>query len=266
MIRILVALVAIAPFDCMAQTVEIVSTVEGTAYSATIVGTLKKPEGKDKYPAVILMHGCSGIIAEVKRGLDEHAKYLVSRGFATLTLDSFGPRGKDNSVVCSSTKEQHAALYYRQFDAYHALLYLRGQPYIDSRNIFLMGQSHGGSVALSAAAGPYPTIFASNPRFRGIVAYYPWCGAVPTWPRKIVSPLLVFGAEKDDWLSPKDCVSAKKNVNGAEYDVVVYEDAHHGFDIPISIRIYAGHTVGGNELATTDSRLRMMNWFLKHKQ
>lgn len=266
MIRILLAIVVTVPLNCMAQTFEIISTVEHTEYSATIAGVLRRPEGKDKYAAVILMHGCTGMTPKAKLGLDEHAKYLVSHGFATLTLDSFGPRGKENADVCSDSKEQLAALYYRQFDAYHALLFLQNQPYIDSRNIFLMGQSHGGSVALSAAAGPYPTAFPLNPQFQGIVAYYPWCGAVPTWPRKLVSPLLVFGAEKDDWMSPEGCVSVKLNVSGAEYDVVVYENSHHGFDIPIPIQLYAGHTVGGNELAATDSRQRMMNWFLMNKQ
>jgi len=265
-ISLLLSIAAFSSFASHAQSVEFTSTVENTVYSTTITGELNKPAGEGVYPAVILMHGCSGITLTAKRGLENHSRYLVSKGFVTFMIDSFGPRNKEESTMCLQENEQLAALYYRQFDAYHALQFLQKQPFVDPENIFLMGQSHGGSVALSTAAGPYPNAFPTNPLFRGIVAYYPWCGAVPAWPRKLVTPVLIFGAERDDWLSPIDCVKAKTNVDGASYEVVVYDNLHHGFDIPIPEQIYAGHIVGGDKHATKDSQERMVNWFLTHRE
>ncbi|MCP4433028.1 MAG: alpha/beta hydrolase fold domain-containing protein, partial [Gammaproteobacteria bacterium] len=251
---------------CPAQSVSFDSIVEGNTYDTTIVGELNKPAGDGIYSAVILMHGCSGITSAVRQGLEDHSKYLVSRGFATLIIDSFGPRNKEDGIVCLQESEQRAALYYRQFDAYHALQFLQKQSSIDPKNIFLMGQSHGGSVALSSAAGPYTKAFPNSPGFQGIVAYYPWCGAVPSWPRKLVTPVLIFGAGKDDWLNPIDCVKAKKLVGGASFEVYIYDNLHHGFDLPIPEQLYAGHIVGGDIPATKDSQKRMVDWFSIHQQ
>ena len=246
------------------QALKFESLTTNSVYTATLEAFLMKPEGTGPFPGVVLMHGCAGLSDVVRRGLDDHADYLVSRGFATLVVDSFGARGKAGGSICSKLSELSSAQYYRQFDAYHALEFLQSLPFIDADNIFLMGQSNGGSVALIAARGPFINIFPNGPRFKAIVAYYPWCGALPTWPSKIVSPLLVLGASEDDWLNPEYCVSARDQVSGADYDVLVYDNAYHSFDLPVPLQDYSGHRVGGNPEATRDSREKMVEWFLEY--
>ena len=55
-------------------------------------GSLAVPEGNGPFPAVVLMHGCSGPDPEVRKGNQVHVRHLVSEGFVALVLDSIGPR------------------------------------------------------------------------------------------------------------------------------------------------------------------------------
>ena len=93
-------------------------------------GSLAVPEGDGPFPAVVLMHGCSGLDPEVRKGNDVHVQHLVSEGFATLILDSFGPR-RLGDVVCNEGEEEMEAFRYRQRDAVSALRFLRSQPFHD---------------------------------------------------------------------------------------------------------------------------------------
>lgn len=226
--------------------------------NAKIKGSLSFPSGEGPFPAVVLMHGCSGLTSDVQKGLDLHSEFFTRNGFATLILDSFSSRGNSGGTVCLSDSNLAKARIYRQFDAINALLHLQSNSKIDPNNIFMMGQSNGGSVALALAGGNVSSMFNGNPNFRAIVAYYPWCGALQP---RIEVPLLILSGEKDNWTPPDYCVNYKKRLKGATYEVIVYQDAHHGFDLPILLQTYAGHIVGGNSKATKDSRVRMLAWF-----
>ncbi len=250
--------------------IESVAGLYARQYDATILGHLRQPEGDGPFPAVILMHGCSGLGRFTRAGLEAHADGLVAAGFTTLILDSFAGRPGTGGVAGCSGGPLRAASIYRQWDAYHALRYLQHQPFVDAANVFLMGQSQGGGVVLMAAAARAPIerdwqqlYGAPPPRFRAAVAYYPWCGHVP---KRIVMPLLVLSGALDDWTPPSGCVFEQGFVEGAPYRVVVYEGAHHSFDLPMALSSYAGHTVGGHAAATLDSRQRMIDWFLTYRQ
>ena len=52
---------------------------------------------------------------------------------------------------------------------------------------------------------------------------------------------------------------------GLPYEVKIYEDAHHSFDLPIPNQNYLGYTVAGNSEARIDSRKRMLDWFEKFR-
>ncbi|NOQ32229.1 MAG: prolyl oligopeptidase family serine peptidase [Helicobacteraceae bacterium] len=248
-----------------AKSINFYSDVEHLKYNSTIDGTISKPEGDGPFPAVVLMHGCSGLVNSTKQALNAHSDNLVSNGFVTLILNSFTKRGKSDSV-CGDTEALEEAHNYRQYDAFHALKYLQTQPYVDKNNIFLMGQSNGGGVALSIAKfGADKDLFPDKPKFQGIVAFYPPCGYISNiFQSEIISPLLILTGEKDDWTPPAECLSAKKYVTGSNYEVIVYKNAYHSFDLFISEQTYAGHTVGGNYIARNDSHKQMLNWFLRH--
>ena len=71
-----------------------IATDEG---EAPFSSWLAKPEGDGPFPAVVLMHGCSGTGKNtshqtVWRGLNRHARLLNENGYVTLIVDSFGAR------------------------------------------------------------------------------------------------------------------------------------------------------------------------------
>ncbi len=211
-------------------------------------GEFSRPAGAAKVPVVILMHGCGGLGGAVRTSLRAHARYLARNGFAALILDSFGPRRNAGGWVCKGLDRLAQARSYRLKDARDAAKWLKARPDIDGRNIFVMGQSNGGSVALRAAAGG---------GFRAVAAYYPWCGAA-SGNRE---PLIVFGGGLDDWVPPDAC---KRRPQSARYRYVHYEKAAHSFDVQSGLRRYLGYRIGYNGAATKDSRVKMVRFFRKH--
>jgi dienelactone hydrolase len=225
---------------------------------------LYKPQGAGPYPAVILMHGCGGWQPSVRHALRIHARYLVKNGFAVLSLDSFGPRKNSGGEVCKSFRNLREARHYRTYDAFDAMRYLRAQAFVDASNVFLMGQSNGGSVALIAAnAASSREYNRSDPPFRAVVAYYPWCGAFGSSRVTLASPLLVLGGGADDWVPPQECQRTK--AVGADYQVTIYPEAAHSFDLDIMTQRYLGKLVGGDARATSDSREKMLAFFNTHR-
>lgn len=240
---------------CASNSVSILSEGRMKDYSATIKGVFETPEGDGPFPVVILMHGCGGLSRYVKSSLNAHANALRNQGFATLVLDSFGPRGlfaQCNLLQLATARD------YRVYDAFNALEVIRKNPLVDPKNIFLVGQSNGGSVALIAAGGGKYSKMTSDLRFTAIVAYYPWCAVTPA---SIVSPLLVFGAGNDDWVSAEECETKKNYVEGSSMEVVIYPKTDHSFDLSIPRQKYQGRWVGGNKFAREDSRKSMIEFF-----
>lgn len=235
-----------------------------TAQHVFLRGELHKPEGDGPFPAVVLMHGCGGWQPAVRRAMNAYAQHLVRSGFVVLDLDSFGPRHLGHGAVCESIARQQDALDYRTHDAWDALRYLQGQPFVDGANVFLMGQSNGGSVAINVAKGEGPhRPQAGSPGYRGVVAYYPWCGSFDGRRRiELAVPLLVFGGARDDWTPPSECEGVQSS--GAELHVVVYPEAAHSFDLDLAPQRYLGNLVGKDPFAAEDSRARMVSFFERH--
>ena len=240
-------------------------------HDANISFSIHAPSGPGPFPAAILMHGCGGLDWGTERGMARHASHLVDAGFVALILDSFTARGIDS--ICSSSATMAEARAFRRYDAFHAMRRLRERDDVDRDNVFLVGLSHGGSVAAELAGGglspgsvakrDLTERFPDEPWFRAIVAYYPWC---PHVPKRLDTPLLVLSGEKDDWTPSEVCFWRKAVVKGAPYDVAIYENAHHSFDLPIPTQTYLGHTVGGNAEAAAASRRRMVAWFRAHME
>ena len=224
------------------------------------VGSLAVPDGDGPFPAVVLLHGCSGLDPEVRKGNDVHVRHLLAEGFVTLILDSFGPR-RLGDVVCNGGEVEMEAFRYRQRDAVSALRFLRSQPFVDAENVFVMGQSHGGWVLNELAVSRNIPV---ADRFRAAVAYYPWCGDQQLR-RELHTPVLVLIGEEDDWTPADRCLEARRYARGAPFEVIVYEHAHHSFDLPMGGPYrYKGYTVGENAVAAADARKRMIAWFRAH--
>lgn len=260
MLAISVTCVTIAPLSHAATSV----TIPATARSGpALVGQLHRPAGKGRSPAVILMHGCGGWQAPVFQALEDYARFLTAQGMVVLNLDSFGPRRKAGGSVCSSYDSLALARDYRTKDAYAALSYLQTQPFVDPENVFLIGQSNGGSVALIAAQSvTAKRHLRGGVGFRGLVALYPWCGATGSLRPTLSSPVLILGGGRDDWVPPTDCTRFAPK--GASMDVRVYPEAAHSFDLQIPLQRYQGKLVGFNKPAATKARADILTFIRNH--
>ena len=264
--RLVATCLLVLPFIALAPSAFASSPVRisaGAHSDIALDGRLHRPAGTARAPAVILMHGCGGWQPPVLSALEDYSRFLSANGIVVLNLDSFGPRRNAGGRVCSSFRRLAAARDYRTKDAFAALRYLQAQPFVDPENVFLIGQSNGGSVALIAAQAATERRLAGNHAgFRGAVALYPWCGAAGSLQPTLASPLLILGGGRDDWVPPHDC--KKFTSRGASVDVKVYPDAAHSFDLRIPVQRYLGKLVGYNEPAALKARREILNFIRKH--
>ena len=226
----------------------------------TLVSWLSTPDGDGPFPAVVLLHGCSGLQKNTQhqtvwRGLARHAALLNENGYVTLIVDSFGPRRIAQSCAVDRPEQQS--------DAYDALDYLASLPIVDADRIGLVGQSMGGGTALRLAQ-KYPTNrpAGSGPgTYAALVAYYPYCYP---WIGPLDHPVLILIGADDDWTPAHLC----RNLHKSKADhvaLVVYPDTHHSFDLPMTARyLVMGHVVQANPTALRDSQARMLEFFKEH--
>jgi dienelactone hydrolase len=238
------------------------SVVTPNDFTAPLRGDLSFPKGNGPFPVVILLHPCGGLDPVVLTTLQAHALQLLNSGFATLILDSYGPRNLAGGKMCSNQLYRSDIRYQlRRDDAFNAMVALQHHANISSDNIFLLGLSDGASAALlSAKGGPLG-------RFRAIAAYYPDCGHLLGGVGYVYkSPTIAFVGEKDDWTPPAECIKSKNAgvVTGAEFDVISYAGAYHGFDQPRPMRKVMGFTMAYDREATADSRKRYIDFFTRN--
>lgn len=193
-------------------------------------GLVYRPTGKGPFPALVLMHGCSGMFAssgEVTRSYLHWAELLAGNGYVALLVDSFNPRGY--SRICELQQRPIRESRERVQDAYAALKWLEMQEFIAKGRVGLIGWSNGGTGTLYAMRSTQ-----QHRGFRAAVAFYPGCRTLSRsqTPYAPYAPALILTGEADDWTPAKYCVAltevAKKQ--GAPLEIVVYPGAHHAFD------------------------------------
>jgi dienelactone hydrolase len=214
-------------------------------------GYLRRTNSAGPSPAVVLLHGCNGNW----RRLDERwGKRIASWGYVTLTVDSFGPRGINNT--CSSGAPVALA-----FDAYRALDFLVRQPLVDPARVAALGFSQGGWLALASVEHGIIEQTVQN-KFRAAIAFYPPCLG---FKGNMTVPTLILIGELDDWAPAAECrnmadgrddwgISRHKG-EGAPMHLIVYPDAYHAFDAPnLQTPLqYFGHHLEFNQAATERS-------------
>ena len=223
------------------------------SYTATIGGELSFPKGRGPFPVVILLHACGGLSPTDIASLSAHARSLAKAGFATYILDSFSARGLAGGKVCKGGGE---ASEFRLDDLFNARDALQQHPKVDKKNFFVVGQSHGAGVALWAAVN-----LAKRERFKAVAAFYPNCRGV-LFSVGLKSPAIVFAGAKDDWTPAPVCEEAKRKERapGEEFELIVYPNAHHGFDQQRRDK-YLGHVMAYDEQATANSQKTMQKFF-----
>lgn len=198
-----------------------------------LVGRLYLPDGLAKAPAVVLLHGCSGMWlrnGKPTRSYDDWAEHLRREGFVALLVDSFGPRGERE--ICTQQDRRVSVSQDRPRDAYAALRWLAQRPDVDPASIHLFGWSNGAQATLHALAPEAPGREPEGPQFRSGVAFYPGCGAFVKSPYRPGVPVLIQSGGVDDWTPAAPCERLVRVANraGARMEIDVYPDAHHSFD------------------------------------
>src|SRR5579885_3712775 len=171
-------LLSLASCASAGQGLELESRAPGAAAALRIPAELMKPEGPGPFPAVVVLHDCSGLGPRSSGAPRRWARFLVERGYVVIIPDSFAPRGYPGGV-CTVRRNGGINARVRLPDAYAALRYLQAQPYVDPRRVGVMGGSHGGWSALAASNSELSSSYAADakPGFAAAIALYPACGA-----------------------------------------------------------------------------------------
>ena len=207
------------------------------AKGVTLTGELRRPSGPGPFPAVVALHGCSGLYGRDNASLSSRhgdwAERLVAAGFAVLFPDSFNPRGYKE--ICT-VKDRPIVPRDRADDALAAAYWLAAQPFVDARQINLLGWSHGAMTILQTIR---PGFLPAEPRFRAAIAFYPGCreiAKVEGWRPQVPLTLLIGAA--DDWTQPGPC---RELAGAVGFRFIEYPDAYHDFDAPNTpVRIRSG--------------------------
>lgn len=196
----------------------------GNDERAIIDAIFSLPEGTARVPAMVIVHGSSGIGA---RG-QEYQELLNAMGIATLRPDSFGPRGFRTTVG----NQSQVTTFSMVADAFAALQFLVGHPRIDPDRIGIIGFSKGGSTAHFTAFEPLRAAATDSPaRFALHIAFYRGCLYDVAMPLTGAPVRELLGA-LDDYTGAVACVeyANRRKAEGADYEAIVYPDAHHGFN------------------------------------
>jgi dienelactone hydrolase len=212
----------------------------------TLITHLFRPPGDEPRPAVVMMHGCSGLLAKNGRFFPLYrawAREFLQQGYVVLVVDSAKSRGFGQT--CSASEARKVMWRDRPKDAYAALRYLQAQPFVRPDRIALVGWSQGGGVVLLTISDKSigrPAGLASD--FAAAVAFYPGACAekFQTQPFTNVSPqgwtthvpLLVLFGEDDVWteLGPCEAFLSAAKARGNAVELKSYANAVHAFDAP----------------------------------
>jgi dienelactone hydrolase len=207
-------------------------------------GYLFRPVGNGPFPAIVALHGCSGLFAKsgkLSARFEDWGRRLREHGYVVLFPDSFHSRGI--SEVCTrKNRSGFSAHKERAGDAAGALAWLQAQSFVRGDRIGLMGWSNGGTTLLAAVdASLKPS---ADKDFRVAVAFYPGCtnfSKKNNWHPRI--PLTILIGEADDWTPASSCraLITRAQQEGRTAEVVIFPHAYHAFDHPnLSLRTRKG--------------------------
>jgi dienelactone hydrolase len=277
LIRLLaLVLSAMAALGCAAAEVSIPAGVNGTLQ---LPAEILKPDGPGPFPAIVVLHDCSGLGPRSSGSPRRWADQLVDKGYVAILPDSFTPRGHAGGICTVPPLQRHGGVtpVDRANDAYATLTFLRTLPYVDANRIGVMGGSHGGASTLATMVAPQ----AREHGFLAAAALYPACAMnMGGWHTSLtgdyapVAPVHILIGELDDWTPAENCrrLAEAAQRSGHPVTIKVYPGAHHSFDSANPVRYVAarvnvnapgkrGATTGGQAVAWADSIREVVGFF-----
>jgi dienelactone hydrolase len=194
---------------------------------------LIKPAGSGPFPAIVLMHQCTGL----NRAVATWAGAAVSHGYVVLLVDSLGPRNVKS--VCFGPR--NGVNFFRGArDALQAAEHLRQQTYVDKKCVAFVGFSWGAMVGLLAASPHYASALKFNSGFAAVVSFYPGCFRITPEGRPpfdlvnsdISRPLLVLMGDADTETPATECIDKLEALkrSGLPLEWHLYPGATHCWD------------------------------------
>lgn len=208
------------------------------AAQTQLSGLLLTPETPGPHAAIIMLHGCSGMLTKsgkLKKRPTFWSRWLAAKGYVVLLADSFTNRGLQS--ICRTKERPIHPDGERPFDAYGALRYLQGRPEVHPDRVALMGWSNGAMTLLwtvKSNARQRPSGLAHD--FRAAIGFYPGCVQISRQPFETTIPTLLQLGGADDWTLPKPCLRMVERARaaGSPIEAVVHDNAYHNFDHPSS--------------------------------
>ncbi|TGT71529.1 dienelactone hydrolase family protein [bacterium M00.F.Ca.ET.159.01.1.1] len=221
------------PVMAAEQTPEsVIIPADGENQPAKLDAMLFKPRGQGPFPAIVAMHGCSGLWsrkndAELSPRHADWGQRLAALGYVVIFPDSYGSR--DLGPQCRNDDREVEPYRERVEDANAARRYLQTLRFVKPDAIGLLGWSNGGSSVLYTVR-PKNRPKAGSPDFRAAVAFYPGCTAIADkggWATRV--PLLIVMGDADDWTPAAPCKTLA-DANHDKVKLILYPGAYHDFD------------------------------------
>lgn len=246
LLTILAGLPARASADELVQVAAHRAALPDETSTPPLFGYLARPEGPGPFPAVVVLHWCSGFgphdVATAAR--------LKSWGYVALALDSLGEANRCTGGPGGLQEGE---------DAYAGLHYLSLLKFVARDRIAVMGFSMGAVATLDVVETELLQRMHAG-EFRAAVAYYPNCSGSSGVMRV---PTLILIGQLDDWTPAAACrkkVDGESDIGvsrhkgqGAPVKLVIYSGATHAFDSPSAARHYLGHFMQYDPAAAKDA-------------
>lgn len=225
---VLLLMAALLLAGCHSETVVQAPAAEDGTATASLSSYLYRPTRRGPFPAVVLLHGCAGILPKHKQWGDR----LADWGYVALLVDSFAPRGVER--ICEADDGQWQRFNtLRVADARSAARYLRELDLVDANRVGVIGWSNGGTIVLDLSMQQNDS---PSTGFRSAVAFYPSCWQVlqengeQRLP-EVRTPLMIAMGERDDWTHPEYCREwIEASDNQSRVELKLYPGAYHDFD------------------------------------
>jgi dienelactone hydrolase len=165
-----------------------------------------------------VLHSCLGLRADRQ----SIAGALTRWGYVALFVDDFATRGI--TQTCAVDFPQALP------DAFGALKFIAGLPYVDKTRIAALGYSQGADTALHIAASPAASALPGSAKFRAAAAFYPPCENQAA--ARLRLPTLILVGAADTVTPAAACEALVRRQSGAGARLLVYPGAAHVFDDP----------------------------------
>jgi len=182
-----------------------------------VTGLLSRPAGAGRSPAVVLLHTCGGLQPHV---ISAWPRYLTGLGYVVLAADSYTPRGYAKCTNSGTWKNDQTK------DAFGALDYLAGLPFVDGERIAVMGFS-AGAFAVNDNVINRSRQRAGMRNYKAAISLYGRCSDPLRWYTEKDIPLMQIVGELDAFRSSCENMRIDWNVS---IEVHVLPGAYHAFD------------------------------------